>query len=111
MKSASLRFLKNAFPATEVRLFVGRCAITLSTSSVTGVSSVNKGSVMVLLYQWKRPGPLVLPNNVIGDTSPYHSLRDIRVNECCRPISSVDGLLPMPASQALSGNDGLEVSE
>jgi hypothetical protein len=48
MKSTSVSFLKNPSAATEVRLFVGRWAITLSTSSVTGVSSMNKGFVMLL---------------------------------------------------------------
>src|SRR5215831_18218833 len=46
MKFASLSFSKNAFVATEARLLVGRRAMTLSTSSVTGVSRVNKGIVI-----------------------------------------------------------------
>jgi hypothetical protein len=48
MKSASVSFLKNPFAQTAVRLFVGRWAMMLSTSPVTGVSSVMKVPVMRL---------------------------------------------------------------
>src|SRR5882724_10066443 len=48
MKSASVIFLKNPLAATEVRLRVGRWAIMLSASSVAGVWSVKKGSVMLV---------------------------------------------------------------
>src|SRR5262252_1943663 len=79
MKSASLSFSKNEFVATEARLLVGRWAMTLSTSSVTGVSRVNKG-IVIPAPPWRllprSLGPEYISTTVISEKSTYHQLRE-----------------------------------